>query len=167
MTKREQCVAWLKANPGKSRADWIIEERCPNDARREEFKKFLEFCDENRIELEIPSLRSFYAEGLQYDYDFSVKNMGIYYDVDAPDEVYTNEKNWNKFLTWKWGQVLTMNNVEGEQTVFHNVEPSYVQVCSFPSELEEVGQFQYVAGEKSQKWNHPDVLTKLKWMAKS
>ena len=55
MNKREQLTVWKEANPGKTGRDWLLEVRCPDDETRREFTEFLNFCDENGIELRIPS----------------------------------------------------------------------------------------------------------------
>lgn len=168
MTKQDQLSTWLEANPGKTKRDWILEVRCPDDETRREFAEFLKFCDENGIVLHIPSNPKRF-NGKEVSFDFEVKDFGAYYDLDTPEELYTgksgyNEGGWKPFLSWKIQQVLNENpeadTVEG---TVHKIAPGHYEIGSGDErELEE--NFPFFKDSVSLKWNNPEVLETLnKW----
>lgn len=166
MTKSEQLRQWLEANPGKTDRDWLLEERCPDDSQREQFKEFLQFCDDNNIKLLIPSLE-YDVEGNVVQFDFMIFNFGSYYDLDTPDSLYTgkwgyNEQGWFPFLIWKWNQVLIDNVLqpEGTEIKLHKKDEGWYEVGYFPKDLEDISTF--FIQDYSRKWNHPETMKALK-----
>lgn len=171
MTKQEQLREWLEANPGKTKRDWLLEVRCPDDETRREFTEFLNFCDENGIELRIPSQVK-RINDKEVFFDFEVKNFGSYYDLDTPDELYTgksgfSEAGWLPFLEWKLQQVLNENpDKEPVRGFVHKVAPGHYEIRRGDRrELEE--NFPFFKNSVSQKWNNPEVLETLKKWAES
>lgn len=171
MTKQEQLTAWKEANPGKTGREWLLEVRCPDDETRREFTEFLNFCDENGIELLIPSLPKRINEKEVF-FDFEVKDFGAYYDLNAPEELYTgksgySEGGWKPFLSWKIQKVLNENPDAGavEGTV-HKVAPGHYEIGRGDErELEE--NFPFFKNSVSQKWNNPKALETLKKWAEA
>ena len=157
MNKQEELMAWKEANPGKTRREWLLEVRCPDDETRREFTEFLNFCDENGIELWIPSPVK-YINYEKVFFDFMVKNFGSYYDLDTPDELYTGksgyfEAGWKPFLEWKIQQMLNEN-------------PDKEPVRGFVDTREMEESFPFFVNTKSLKWNNPEVLETLKKCSK-
>ena len=171
MTKREQLNAWMEANPGKTKREWLLEERCPDEKTRQEFAEFLNFCDENGIELRIPSLPKRINEKEVF-FDFEVKNFGSYYDLDTPDELYTgksgySEGGWKPFLSWKIQQVMNENpDAEAVEGTVHKVAPGHYEIGRGDErELEE--NVPFFKDSVSLKWNNPKVLETLKKWAEA
>lgn len=170
MTKQEELTAWKEANPGKTGRDWLLEVRCPGVETRREFTEFLNFCDENGIELRIPS-RVKRINDKEVFFDFEEKNFGSYYDLDTPDELYTgksgfNEAGWMPFLEWKLQQVLNENpDKEPVRGFVHKIAPGYYEIGRGDiREMEE--SFPFFVNTKSLKWNNPEVLETLKKWSK-
>lgn len=165
MTKQDQLSTWLDANPGKTKRDWLLEVRCPDDKTRREFAEFLKFCDENGIELRIPSIPN-YINGKEVSFDFEVKDFGAYYDLDTPDELYTgksgyDEGGWKPFLSWKVQQVMNENPGWEVKGFVHKVAPGYYEIGRGDErELEE--KFPFFKDSVSLKWNNPKELETLK-----
>lgn len=171
MTKQEQLREWLEANPGKTKRDWLMEVRCPNDKTRREFAEFLKFCDENGIELRITSIPK-YINGKEVSFDFEVKGFGAYYDLDTPEELYTgksgyDEGGWKPFLSWKIQQVMNENpDYEPVRGFVHKVAPGHYEIRRGDRrEMEE--NFSFFMFYMSLKWNNPEVLETLKKWAES
>lgn len=171
MAKQDQLREWLEDNPGKTKRDWLLEVRCPDEKTRQEFAEFLNFCDENGIELWIPSIPKF-TNGKQVSFDFEVKGFGAYYDLDTPDELYTgkngySEVGWRPFLSWKIQQVMNENpDYEPVRGFVHKVAPGHYEIRRGDRrELEE--NFPFFKNSVSQKWNNPEVLETLKKWAES
>lgn len=122
----------MEANPSKTKREWLLEERCPDEKTRQEFAEFLNFCDENGIELLIPSLPKRINEKEVF-FDFEVKNFGTY-DLDTPDELYTgksgySEGGWKPFLSWKIQQVMNENpDAEAVEGTVHKVAPGHYEI---------------------------------------
>ena len=170
MTKREQLNAWMEANPGKTKRDWLLEERCHDERTRKEFAEFLNFCDENGIELRIPSLPK-RINDKEVFFDFEVKNFGSYYDLDTPDELYTgkagnSEAGWAPFLEWKLQQVANENpNYEPVRGFVHKVDSGHYEIGR--GDIREMEKsFPFFFNTTSQKWNNPEVLETLKKWSK-
>ena len=170
MTKQEQLTAWKEANPGKTGRDWLLEVRCPDDETRREFTEFLNFCDENGIELRIPS-RVKRINDKEVFFDFEVKNFGSYYDLDTPDELYTgksgfNEAGWMPFLEWKLQQVLNENpDKEPVRGFVRKIAPGHYEIGR--GDIREMEKsFLFFVNTKSLKWNNPEVLETLKKWSK-
>lgn len=171
MTKQEQVREWLEANPGKTKRDWLLEERCPDEKTRQEFAEFLNFCDENGIELWIPSIPKF-INGKEVSFDFEVKGFGAYYDLNAPEELYTgksgySEGGWKLFLSWKIQQVLNENpDYEPVRGFVHKVDSGYYEIGRGDiREMEE--NFPFFKYSMSLKWNNSEVLETLKKWAEA
>ena len=171
MAKQDQLREWLEDNPGKTKRDWLLEVRCPDEKTRQEFAEFLNFCDENGIELWIPSIPKF-TNGKQVSFDFEVKGFGAYYDLDTPDELYTgkngySEVGWRPFLSWKIQQVMNENpDYEPVRGFVHKVAPGHYEIRRGDRrELEE--NFPFFKNSVSQKWNNPEVLETLKKWAEA
>lgn len=171
MTKQDQLSTWFEVNPGKTKRDWLLEVRCPDDETCQEFAEFLKFCDENGIELRIPSIPK-YINGKEVSFDFEVKGFGAYYDLDTPEELYTGksgyeEGGWKLFLSWKIQQVLNENpDAEIVEGTVHKVAPGHYEIGRGDErELEE--KFPFFKNSVSQKWNNPEVLETLKKWAES
>ena len=170
MTKREQLNAWMEANPGKTKRDWLLGVRCPDEKTRQEFAEFLNFCEENGIELRIPSLVK-RINDKEVFFDFEVKNFGSYYDLDTPDELYTgksgfNEAGWMPFLEWKLQQVLSENpDKEPVRGFVHKIAPGHYEIGR--GDIREMEKsFLFFVNTKSLKWNNPEVLETLKKCSK-
>lgn len=170
MTKQEQLMAWKEVNPGKTGRDWLLEVRCPDDETRREFTEFLNFCDENGIELRIPSLVK-RINDKEVFFDFEVKSFGSYYDLDSPKELYTgksgfNEAGWMPFLEWKLQQVLSENpDKEPVRGFVHKIAPGHYEIGR--GDIREMEKsFPFFVNTKSLKWNNPEVLETLKKWSK-
>ena len=166
MEKQKQLQQWLeesgKENSSENRREWLLEVRCPDDKTRKEFQAYLDFCDVNGIEIGIPSFPEL-IEGNWVSYDFEVapRIYGSVYDLDTPDNLYTGETNdWRPLLKWKWQQVVREN--EAAYTDMVKVSDGVYRVGSYPHELEQSHQFQYVLSEKAVKWNDSKEMEQVK-----
>ena len=170
MAKEGIIQNWLEANPGKTKRDWLLEVRCPDDETRREFTEFLNFCDENGIELRIPSQVK-RINDKEVFFDFEVKNFGSYYDLDTPDELYTgksgfSEAGWMPFLEWKLQQVLSENpDKEPVRGFVRKIAPGHYEIGR--GDIREMEKsFLFFVNTKSLKWNNPEVLETLKKWSK-
>lgn len=170
MAKEGIIQNWLEANPGKTKRDWLLEVRCPDEKTRQEFAEFLNFCDENGIELRIPSLVK-RINDKEVFFDFEVKNFGSYYDLDTPDELYTgksgfSEAGWMPFLEWKLQQVLSENpDKEPVRGFVRKIAPGHYEIGR--GDIREMEKsFPFFVNTKSLKWNNPEVLETLKKWSK-
>lgn len=163
-------MQWLIENPGRKNRDWLLEVRCPDDETRREFTEFLNFCDENGIELRIPSQVK-RINDKEVFFDVEVKNFGSYYDLDSPDELYTGksgfrEAGWLPFLEWKLQQVLNENpDKEPVRGFVHKIAPGHYEIGR--GDIREMEKsFLFFVITKSLKWNNPEVLETLKKWSK-
>lgn len=170
MAKEGIIQNWLEANPGKTKRDWLLEVRCPDEKTRQEFAEFLNFCDENGIELLIPSLPKRINEKEVF-FDFEVKDFGAYYDLSAPEELYTgksgySEGGWKPFLSWKIQKVLNENpDKEPVRGFVQKTDSGHYEIGRGDiTEMEK--SFPFFVNTKSLKWNNPEVLETLKKWSK-
>lgn len=170
--KEIECREWCESHPGKTRRDWLLEARCPSETVRREFKEFLDFCDSYGIEIEIPSRMELIADK-KVEYDFGIDvHIDFHYDLDAPEELYTglsgyNEAGWKKFYVWKWQQVLIANLSDKDRTdrkTLQKIKEDASTTALYGYALDQFGETRRgrLSHQKSQKWNHPDVLAELK-----
>lgn len=102
--KLEAMEAWLEANPGKNRQDWLLEVRCKDEKQRKEVAEILRICKEANLVYEIPYVYV-YSDEPEVWFDFAVHRFPI--DLDAPDELFENinpKRPWEaaaRYLDWK------------------------------------------------------------------
>lgn len=130
--KRNAMLTWLKANPGKTERNWLLEVRCQTNSQRDKLKALFNRIDEsgfpdfrivargNFIEIhDTPANWPAFVESsaftennrrsvyVEFDFVFG----GVCYDLDTPNSVYEADRYRmiREFFSWKAKQMGLQN----------------------------------------------------------
>ncbi|MCM1005570.1 MAG: hypothetical protein NC402_04660 [Prevotella sp.] len=120
MDKRKEMTDWLKANPGKSKRDWLLEVRCNSNADREAMAYLLDKLDKADIKYGICVEHSNYHKRYQvvpmneserFFFDLTVTpevpKMAMIVETDMPENALgqvTKDKNGEEIpeVAYRW-----------------------------------------------------------------